>query len=110
MDDKTIKEIMAETRRKCEFMANTFGVPKEPQNFMELALMREAISETEVKTRQRCIAELKELKDKLLKEWQAMGGWGGNTIDTAKAGAEFQVIDRAIAKLKEAPAKVNDKT
>ena len=60
--------------------------------------------------RQRCIAELKELKDKLLKEWQAMGGWGGNTIDTAKAGAEFQVIDRAIAKLKEAPAKVNDKT
>ena len=69
MDDKTIKEIMAETRRKCEFMANTFGVPKEPQNFMELALMREAISETEVKTRQRCIAELeasaKADKDKL---------------------------------------------
>jgi hypothetical protein len=56
------------------------------------------------KERQRCIAELKELKDKLLKEWQAMGGWGGNTIDTAKAGAEFQVIDRAIAKLKDAPA------
>jgi len=71
MDDKTIKEIMAETRRKCEFMANTFGVPKEPQNFMELALMREAISETEVKTRQRCIAEYKTLLERVLSEIEA---------------------------------------
>ena len=70
--------------------------------------MREAISETEVKTRQRCIAELEKLLERVSSEQQSplKEGLSKDTIEAMRDNTiRYNYKIAVLAKLKEAPTK-----